>query len=150
MTHDSISAAPTLAQLAAHALMLQGVLEEHSGRLSLFQNRLAEPKEHALIFRKGCRIVQPVLGDSDELIRAHAGSLGDGDMLFPFIGHVLMRRDQQNHQLLMIVGDGQVFEHGVRQIHDRNESPGAVTQHPEEIDLRGQALEPVANGLRQL
>lgn len=125
----------------------QHMLEQDAGCLALFEIGFAEAQKHALIVAKWPDIVQLVFGDRDELLRANACSLSDGNMLFPFACHAFVGTYHEHQQLFMIVRDRQVTEDRVREVHDRDEGAGAITQHPEEIHLRRLIFELLLNDI---
>jgi hypothetical protein len=126
------------------------MFENHGGGFALFVNDLPEMKQDPFLGRERLGIVKAFLGDSDELIRANARRLRDRNMLFPFIGVALMGCHLQDEKFLVVVGKGQLLENRIGEVNDLNEGPSAITQHPEDIHDRRQAVELLPYRLRQL
>ncbi len=70
--------------------MLKRVLENNGRGFAMFVNNLPEMQQSLFIRRKYISIAKAFLSNGNELIWSNARSLRNGNMLFPFIGILLV------------------------------------------------------------
>src|SRR3954468_10931715 len=71
--------------------MFKRVSEYNARRFALFEYSLPEEQQNPFAFCECVSIIRAIFSDGDELIFAHTCCVGNGNMLFPFIGTACMR-----------------------------------------------------------